>query len=492
MKFNPLFNVLAIAALALLARSAEAKPPLWIDGSAAPPQVEINLPNFAPVIEKLGQAVVNISIEGKEGPSKGQSQLFRRENPLGQGQPSPFDFFFQLPPEMQSRRVQSLGSGFVIHPDGYIVTNNHVVEKASEINVTFKDDRKTYKAKVIGSDKKTDIALVKVDVGHPLTAVVFGDSDKLLPGEWVIAIGNPFRLGHTATVGIVSAKSRRVEGGSPYDDFIQTDASINPGNSGGPLFNTRGEVIGVNAAIFSPGRMGGAGFNIGIGFAIPVNMVKDIISQLQDKGKVTRGWLGVKIQPIDEETAAALGLGSDEGSLVAEVMPESPAGKAGILRRDVITKFDGTKIIENEVLPRLVAKTPIGKEVPVEVNRGGSSKTIKVKIEELKDSDIEEEETVGEPDETKLGLTVQELTPEIARSLGVDQPKGIVVTNVAPDSEADKKGIRRGDILLEINSEAVNSVTDFRRLTKDLKKNKPLLVLINRNNDTFFIPLKVE
>ena len=464
--------------------------PLWIEGEeGAKPGVEVNLPSFAPMIEKLGPSVVNISIEGKE-PVRQANPMFQKPGPGGQ--PSPFDFLFQLPQEGQSRRIQSLGSGFVIHPDGYIVTNFHVVDKASEINVTFKDDKKTYTAKIIGSDKKTDLCLLKVDAGHPLTAAVFGNSDKLFSGEWVVAIGNPFKLGHTATAGIVSAKSRKIEGGGPYDDFIQTDASINPGNSGGPLFNTRGEVVGVNTAIFSPGRMAGTGFNIGIGFAIPINVVKDIVSQLSDKGKVVRGWLGVKIQPIDEDTAKALGLSDVEGSLVAEVMEDSPAGKAGILRRDVITKFDGSPVVENDSLPRLVAKTTIGKDVTVEVNRAGLKKTLKVKIEELKESDATEDNTQQEPDDSKLGMTVQDITPDIARSLGLEETKGIVVTNVAIDSEAEKKGIRRGDVLVEINSQTIESVADFKKLPKDLKKGKPLLVLVNRNNDTFYVPLKVE
>jgi serine protease Do len=472
-----------VLSLCLLAVTAQAKP-LWIEGSQNGPQIEINLPSFAPVIEKLGQAVVNISIEGKE--KAAPPPRFRPDM-----QPSPFDFFFQMPPELQNRRIQSLGSGFVIHPDGYIVTNYHVVEKATQISVTFKDEKKQYTAKVIGSDKKTDIALLKVDVGRPLTAVVFGDSEKLQPGEWVIAIGNPFKLGHTATVGIVSAKSRKVEGGSPYDDFIQTDASINPGNSGGPLFNTRGEVVGVNTAIFSPGRMGGTGFNIGIGFATPINIVKEILSQLHETGRVVRGWLGVKIQPIDEETAQALGLSDSSGSLVAEVVQGSPAAKGGIERRDVITKFNGQRIVENDSLPRLVANTPIGSVANVEVLRGGKLKTLKIKIEELKDGEATEG-VEAQPDETKLGLTVQDITPEIARSLGLEEPKGIVVTNVKTESEAEKKGIRRGDIILELNSEPVNSVTDFRRITGEIKKTRPLLVLVSRNGETFFVALKVD
>jgi serine protease Do len=486
-KINSLILALLVS-LVILKNNAFAKP-LWIEGDETNrQQVEVNIPSFAPMIEKWGPAVVSISIEGKET-AKG-NPLFQRPGP--NGQPSPFDFFFQNPQEGQSRRIQSLGSGFVIHPDGYIVTNNHVIEKASEITVTFKDEKKTYSAKVIGSDKKTDLALLKVESSHPLTPVVFGNSDNLKPGEWVIAIGNPFKLGHTVTAGIVSAKSRKIEGGGPYDDFIQTDASINPGNSGGPLFNTKGEVVGVNTAIFSPGRMAGAGFNIGIGFATPVNVVKDVISQISDKGKVIRGWLGVKIQPIDEEVAKALELKVAEGSLVAEVMDQSPAGKAGILRRDVITKFDGFPVVENDSLPRLVAKTAIGKEVAIEINRSGTNKTIKVKIEELKDSENAEANDSDEPDESRMGLTVQDITPEIGRSLGLEETNGIVVTNVTPDSEADKKGIRRGDVIVEINSQQISSVADFKKLTKDLKKDKPLLILINRNNDTFFIPLKVE
>jgi len=475
--------------LALIPTLAVADPkPLWIDGEQSPPQIEINLPNFAPVIEKLGQAVVNISIEGKESvkPPPGL-----QGSPFGGGNPSPYDFLFQFPPDAQRRKISSLGSGFVIHPDGYIVTNFHVVEKATEITVTFKDDKKTYSAKLIGADKKTDLALLKVDTDKKLTSVVFGNSDKLQPGEWVIAIGNPFRLGHTATVGIVSAKSRRPDGGSPYDDFIQTDASINPGNSGGPLFNTKGEVIGVNTAIFSPGRMGGTGFNIGIGFATPINMVKDVVSELHDRGKVTRGWLGVKIQPIDEETAQALGLPESGGSLVAEVMENSPADKAGVQRRDVILTFNGTKVVENDSLPRLVAKTRLGSEVPLEILRKGKPMTLKVKIEELKDTE-ESQEIENQPDESRLGLTVQDISPEIARSLNLENTKGVVVANVTADSEAEKKGIKRGDVILEINSEVVESVTDFKRLTKDLKKSKPLLVLVSRNSETFFIALKAE
>lgn len=484
-----------VFSLGAISRASAESGTLWIDSEPSSPQVEIKLPSFAPVIEKLGAAVVNIAVEGKEGPALPQQRFgfpgLPKQDP-GQ-QPNPFDFFFQLPPELQGRRsFQSLGSGFVIHPDGYIVTNNHVVERATKISVTFRDDKKSYTAKVIGSDRKTDLALLKVDAGHQLSNVVFGDSGTVQPGDWVIAIGTPFRLGHTATVGIVSAKGRRVPGpgGSPYDDFIQTDASINPGNSGGPLFNSRGEVIGVNTAIFSPGRMGSTGFNIGIGFAIPVNIVRDIISELHKHGRVTRGWLGVLIQQIDEDTASALKLSAASGALVAKVMEGSPAAKAGIQRGDVIVSYDGHKVEENDDLPMMVAKSPLGKEVAVNVIRRGKAMSFEAKIEELKES--EEDEGAPESEENKLGLSVQDITPEIARSLGLDESKGVVVTNVAPDREADRKGLRRGDVILEVDSQAVNSSADFRRLTKDIQKNKPLLLLVNRANDTVYFTLKLD
>lgn len=492
---RPSFAHSLLASLVFLAppalpAHAESGPP-WIEAQA-PTASEIPLPSFAPIIEKLSDAVVNVSIEGTETPPV-VAQHFGRPD---QGQPAnPWEFFFQVPPEMQGKQpFQSLGSGFVIHPDGLIVTNNHVIEKASKIIVSFKDEKKTYNARIIGSDKKTDIALLKVDTGKPLTAVTLGNSDEVRAGDWVIAMGNPFRFGHTSTVGIVSAKSRRLpvgQGGGPYDDFIQTDASINPGNSGGPLFNARGEVIGVNAAIFSPGRMGVSGFNIGIGFAIPVNLVKDIVSQLYKSGHVVRGWLGVFIQPVDQDTADALGLSAAEGALVASVMDKSPAKEAGIQVGDVIVKYNGKKVQQNDELPLMVANTGIGKEVPVEIIRKGDRKTVSVKVRELKDEDEEQQAAPDESEENKLGLSVQDLTPEIARSLGLNDDRGVVVSNVTPGSEADRKGLRRGDVIVEVDSKAVENVGDFRRLTKNLPKKKPILLLVSRGNTTLFFTLKL-
>lgn len=492
-----LFALFLVPALIIsVAENSPAEPgKLWIEGSTESPGVQLNLPSFAPIIEKLGKAVVNISVEGKEGGSpsprmdrfRGQRQDRGGENSQP---PTPFDFFFQLPPEMQGKHpFQNAGSGFVIHPDGYLVTNNHVVENGTKIKVTFKDDKKEYNAKVIGRDKRTDLALLKVEANHPLESVVLGNSDSVRPGDWVIAIGNPFKLGHTATVGIVSAKSRKVLN-SGYDDFIQTDASINPGNSGGPLFNAQGEVIGVNTAIFSPPQYGSAGFNIGIGFATPINLTKDIISQLYNGGKVTRGWLGVLIQKVDQDMADGLGLDSPAGALVADVMDGSPAKKAGFERGDVIVSYDGKKVEENDDLPLMVAQTAIGKEVKVEVFRKGKKQNIRVKVEELKDSG---EESEGEPEgESRLGIAVQDITPEIARGLGLDSSTGVVITNVSPESEAERKGLRRGDVILEVNSQSVESSADFRKFTKDLPKNRPLVLLVNRNNQTIFFSLRLE
>ena len=487
-------TIISGVSLVVGAMDAAADQSIWVDGQSENPQIEMKLPSFAPVIEKLGKAVVNIAIEGKEKaspafPKRGPGMA----DPNGEkGPQTPFDFYFQIPPESGvPRTFSSLGSGFVIHPDGYIVTNQHVIDRATKILISFRDDKKSYEAKVIGSDPKTDIALLKVDRPEKLDSVVLGNSDQISTGDWVIAIGNPFRLGHTATIGIVSAKSRKVPGGKPYDNFIQTDASINPGNSGGPLFNARGEVIGVNTAIFSPGRMGATGFNIGIGFATPINLVKSVLLPLKSNGRVTRGWLGVLIQQVSQDVADALQLNDARGALVADVMPGSPAAKAGFQRGDVILTYDGAKVQENDDLPLMVAETEVGKTVNVEVIRGGRTETLKAHIEELNDE--EAEATAGEEsEETQLGLTVQELTPDIAKSLNIEETKGIVVSEVTPDSPANNAGLKRGDVILEVGSKPVTSMKEFRAETKDIKKSKPLLLLVRRADTTLFLTLKVE
>lgn len=454
----------------ILGSPAFAEDKAWLEPDGSSSSIEMNLPTFAPIIDKLGAAVVNISVEGRKVP-----------HPLAkffEGQPRP------------SQRAQNMGSGFVIHPDGYIVTNNHVVEGAEKIFVALRDDKKQYPASVIGRDPKTDIALLKVDADQKLQAVVLGDSEQVQPGDWVIAIGNPFQLGHTATVGIVSALGRRVQGSGPYDDFIQTDASINPGNSGGPLFNAKGEVVGVNTAIYSPGRLGASGFNIGIGFAIPINLAKDIIQQLRSNGRVTRGWLGVLVQTITEDIGKALSLDASEGALVAQVMEDSPADKSGFQRSDIIIKFDGHEVMESDDLPLLVARTPIGKIVDVEIRRDGRRKVLKVKIEELEEAEMAEDAQDGE--ELKLGLQVQDLTPDLARSLNLESDKGVVVSQVTPGSAAEEAGIRRGDVILEAAGEEVTSSKVFRRIAKKHSKDTPLLLLVRRRNMTIFLTLKSE
>ncbi len=459
---------------------------IWVESKNHTPKLELNLPSFAPIIDELGKAVVNISTEGTE-------QLAQGGSPFGSQRQfnSPFDFFFQVPPQgKRSYKTHSLGSGFVINPDGLIVTNNHVVDRATKIMVTFKEDKKKYLGRVIGKDKKTDLALIKVDADRPLDAVVIGNSEELRPGDWVIAIGNPFRLGHTVTVGIVSATSRKVPGGGPYDDFIQTDASINPGNSGGPLFNAKGEVVGVNTAIYSPGAMGSTGFNIGIGFAIPIEMARHVIDQLHDKGKVVRGWLGVLIQPVSEDVAEAMKLEEASGALVADVLPESPAARAGVKRGDVIVSYDGRKVAENDDLPLMVADTPIDKVVKLDVIRAGKERSLKVKIKELEEDKVSQE--ITQTEQEKLGLSVQDLTPDIAKSLGVEDTDGVVVTNVMPGSVAETAGLRRGDIILEVGSLKIESSEDFREATQNISKGKPMLLLVRRESNTIFLTLKIE
>ena len=479
-RFFRVFSLVILSFLSFAFLSAEiafAKPEsekVW-SSTAKKPEVQLGLPSFAPVIEGLGKSVVNISI-------KGTQDLTVREKEL-------FPFLENLPES--KRQFQSLGSGFIIHEDGFIVTNNHVVEQADKISIKLKDETKEYEAKVIGRDPKTDIALLKVEIEKPLTPVVIGDSDSVKAGDWVIAIGNPFQFGHTATVGIVSALGRKVRGAGPYGDFIQTDASINPGNSGGPLFNAQGEVVGVNTAIISPGASGGRGFNIGIGFATPINLVKDVITQLNENGRVSRGWLGVLIQRVDDDMAALLGMKEAKGALVADVIDESPAAKGGVQRRDVIVSFDGKRVNENDELPLIVAQTKIGREVNVEVFRKGANKTLRVKIDELKDTEVSEPEPKKE--ENKIGATVQTLTNDLAKSLGVKPTQGgVVVSSVEPDGIAQKSGLIRGDIVLEVGDKVVKSVKDFNLAVKNIDGTKPILLLIQRGGNTLFLTLKPE
>ncbi len=437
--------------------------------------------SFADLAEKLGPSVVNIYT----------TQVVKAEPPLSQlffnhdkNVPDAFKHFFGFPNQPQSppreMKRTSLGSGVIITADGYIITNNHVVENATEINIRL-TNLKEYEAQIIGRDSKTDLALLKIEPDEKLPTVTFGNSEKLRVGDWVIAIGNPFGFEQTVTAGIVSGKGRHL-GGAPYENFIQTDASINPGNSGGPLFDTQGRMVGINTAIYS--RSGG---NIGIGFAIPVNMAESVINQLKEHGRVVRGWLGVMIQHVNQELADQFNLDSPMGALVGEVSPDSPAEKAGIKQGDIIISFNGKKILQMNSLPSLVAQTQVNAKVAVELVRKGKKKTINVILGKLK----EDQAGIGGGETTtedRVGLTVQELNQELAQSLGMKDTKGLVITDVEANSPAADAGLRRGDIVLEANRKTIENLKDFKKALT--KKEKNILLLIKRNKHTSYVVLK--
>jgi serine protease Do len=377
-------------------------------------------------------------------------------------------------------KQQNLGTGVIIDKEGFILTNNHVVELTDEIKVKLADGRE-FTAKIVGRDPKTDLALIRIEPDGPFTPLPLGDSDKLEVGDWVVAIGNPFGLGNTVTAGIVSAKYRQIGTGS-YDNFIQTDASINPGNSGGPLLNTAGEVVGINTAIFSRG-----GGSVGIGFAIPINMAKDLLPQLK-KGKVVRGWLGVMIQRITPDLKDKLGLKDKKGALVADIPPGGPADKAGIKRGDVIVSFDEKEIKEMKDLPYIVASTPVGKTVTVEVIRKGRTKSIQVEIETLEEEKEPPKVAEASPD---LGITLKELTPELARNFGLSETSGLVVVQVERNSPAAVVGMRPGDIILEIDQEPVKDLEQFIDKIKNYKVGDTILFLTKRRGVTLYMTLKI-
>ena len=376
------------------------------------------------------------------------------------------------------QRQNGLGSGFIIDRNGTILTNYHVVDGAQKIAVTLSDG-KTCDAKVIGKDQKTDIAVIKIDAGQDLPVATLGDSDRLEVGEWVMAIGNPFGLDHTVTSGIVSAKGRQI-GAGPYDNFIQTDASINPGNSGGPLINLRGEVVGITTAIFSQ-----SGGNIGIGFAIPTNSIKELLPQLKDKGKVVRGYLGTTVQKITPEIADSLGLKQQRGALVADVMRGSPAERAGIKTGDVIVEFNSKEIKDSSDLPTLVARIAPGTTVPLKVIRDGKEVSLPIAVGEMKENEV-----TASTQEGDLGLAVQPVTPEVAQSLGLDRAEGLVITDVKPGSSADDAGLRSGDVITQINRRPVKNLADYIREMARSEKGKSVLMLVRRGDASVFLALK--
>jgi serine protease Do len=483
---------LAVAALLIVAAPAMARP--------APD-------SFADLAEKLLPGVVNISttqtLKSDRGRERGGPEM--PQFPPG----SPFEEFFRdffehgLPksgrPEALPRKATSLGSGFVIDPAGYIVTNNHVIADADEITVILHDDT-NLKAEVVGRDKNTDIALLKVKTDKPLPALTWGDSDASRVGDWVLAIGNPFGLGGSVTAGIVSARQRDINSG-PYDDFLQTDASINRGNSGGPMFNMDGQVIGINTAIYSP-----SGGSIGIGFAIPSNLAKAVISELQHESDHTvhRGWLGVRIQAVTDEIAESLGLDKARGALVASVNEKGPAQVAGIQPGDVVLSFNGREVSDMRRLPRLVAETPVDKTVPVTVWRKRKQSTLEVKIGRLDDSDQKQANAADAPKKggkdsgavvKTLGLTLSDITPELKDKFSLaDDSKGVVVVDVAKDSPAASKGVRPGDLIMEAAQEEVKSPGEVGSKIDEAKKSgrKSILLLVERQGDLRFVALRLD
>jgi serine protease Do len=449
---------------------------------------------FAVLAKKISAAVVNISTEKvMKRPGMTRRIPGMPGGPGSPGHPSPFgpedpfkDFFErffggEMPKEFKSR---SLGSGFIFDPDGFIITNNHVVEGADKIKVKLLDGRE-FKATIKGRDPMTDLALIKIDSGnHDLPVLSLGDSDAMQVGDWVLAVGNPFGLTHTVTQGIISAKGR-VIGAGPYDDFIQTDASINPGNSGGPLVNLRGEVVGINSAIVASGQ--------GIGFAIPSSIAKSIIPQLKEKGSVVRGMLGVQIQMVTPELAKSFGLKEPIGALVAEVNPSSPAAKAGLQRGDVIVDFNGTPIKEMHELPRLVAGTPPGKTATLKVLRNGKEQNFTVTIAEMKPEMMSRSMGMeeGESEKSPLGMTVQELTPQLARNLQLKETTGVVVVQVEQGSPAGDAGIRPGDLIEEINGIPIKTMKDYHTQIANQKPGSSIRFLMKRQGKTMFVVVEV-
>jgi len=470
----PLVGVAAIVSLVVVGPElgfTKTISPIWTERAVTTPAVaSVTAPNWPELARALKPAVVNVSSTRGAGDAADDAATF-------EGPDSMREFFRRHFGDRPARPVESRGSGFIINANGYIITNNHVVDGAKEVRVKLSDGRELT-AKVAGRDPKTDVALLKVDATG-LPVIPLGDSGAMQVGEPVMAIGNPFGLEQTVTTGIVSGTSR-VIGGGPYDDFIQTDASINPGNSGGPLINARGQAIGINTAILS--RSGGS---IGIGFAIPVNLAKSVVTQLAETGHVVRGWLGVAIQPVTADLAKSFELPSAAGALVSEVVEASPAMKAGLKPGDVITKYNGREVARAEDLSRVVAETPSGQAVNLSVVRDGKPMTVAVTIGTLDDRDTRQAEAPASPG--TLGVAVQSITPALARELDLDATAGAVVRDVRAGSPADKAGVKRGDVITQIDRQAVKSADDLQKAVGGHRNGSPLLILVRRDGASRYL-----
>ena len=444
---------------------------------------------FADLIEQVSPAVVHVAVSGTRRSDRRAPQF---NFPPG----SPFEDFFenfrdrQQPNRSEPERPRPLGigSGFIISADGYVVTNNHVIQGADEIVVTMTDGEE-YEAELKGTDDKTDLALLKLKNAKNLPYVGWGDAEKSRVGDWVLAIGNPFGLGGSASTGIISARGRDINSG-PYDDYFQVDAAINRGNSGGPLFNLQGEVIGINTAIYSPN-----GGSVGIGFSIPSSTAQNVIAQLRDSGEVERAFIGVEIQQVTDELAEGFGLKNDHGALVSRVRPDQPADKAGVKRGDIILSFDGKEIKEMRDLPRIVAQSPVGKSTKMDVWRGGKKKTLTIKSERFEDDSLAETDSRAEPDEVELGeefgATLRSLTDEARERYNFGEGvEGVIVMNVKRGGLASSNDIRSGDILIEVDGNKVSTPEDVVKALKNARddKRKSIVIFLQRNSANRFIP----
>ena len=442
-----------------------------------------HFPTFAPLANEVRGAVGNVSTTR----TVKRETMRLPESPFGQMDPfEEFRRFFEEEVPQEEQR-HSLGSGVIISKEGDILTNNHVVGDAEEIVVKLVDGRK-FKASVVGRDERTDLAVIKIKNKDSLPFAVLGDSDKSEQGDWAMAVGNPFGFENTVTVGVISAKGRVIgDAKAPFAKFIQTDASINPGNSGGPLFNINGEVIVINTMIY--------GMGTGIGFAIPINLAKELLPQLITKGKVTRGWLGVQIQRLTPELAESYGLKLEQGALIGSVLPGSPAQEAGIKRGDIVLEYDGRKIEDPFDLSAYVAQTQIGKKIALKILRDGKETTIEAKVGKREEEEVSKGQTPQEKEEALsdvLGLAVRSITPEEAQHLNLPAgQRGVLVEQIQPGSSAEDHDVREGDILLEINGIATNSAADYSREVKKLKKGDLVRLLIGRGPMTIFVAFKI-
>ncbi|HJU11988.1 MAG TPA: Do family serine endopeptidase [Candidatus Binataceae bacterium] len=459
-----------VSGILLLAPIVCRAAPLWTEHVVAGTSAQ-TLPDFVALATKLSPAVVNISAQQRADENG-------RQTPLPGEETDPFGRFGQPFEEYGLAHPHSLGSGFIINHAGFILTNAHVIEGAEQILVALKDGRQ-FTARLIGRDTKTDIALIKIDGSGDLPVAPLGDSDQVQVGQWVMAIGNPFGFDHSVTAGIVSAKGRFIPGN--YDSFIQTDASINPGNSGGPLINLQGAVVGVNSAIYTR-----SGLNIGIGFAIPVNLVKEELPQLSAHGRVTRGWLGVYIEQVSAEAARRARMPEPRGAMITEVLANGPAAAAGIRRGDIIVEFDHHEVGDSQELPLLVGAVPIGRTVHLKILRRGVPSELPI--------------TVARSDEEKLaraslqqeafGLKLEDLTPDLAQQLNLSDSHGLVISAIRPGSAAENSGLHVRDIILEVNRRPVSDLRSYARALKSGGHAKIALLLVRRDQGTLFIPLK--